>query len=102
MIDEKAIAMMKPTACLVNASRGARIDESALIRALQEKRIAGAGLDVQETEPPARDNPLYTLENVIITPHMGWKGIETRRRLLQIVADDVHGFFAGKPVNVVG
>lgn len=102
MIDEKALAMMKPTAFLVNASRGALIDEKALIRALQEKRIAGAGLDVQETEPPAQDNPLYTLENVIITPHMGWKGIETRRRLLQIVADDVHGFFAGKPVNVVG
>ena len=99
--DANALAAMKPTAFLVNTSRGALIDEPALIRALQERRIAGAGLDVQETEPPAADNPLYSLENVILTPHMGWKGKETRERLLRVVRDDIAGFFAGKPVNVV-
>ena len=62
---------MKPTAFLINTSRGALIDEPALIKALQEHKIAGAGLDVQETEPPVEDNPLYTLDNVILTPHMG-------------------------------
>ena len=68
---------------------------------LQEGKIAGAGLDVQETEPPASDNPLYTLENVVLTPHMGWKGQETRQRMVDIVAADIQGFFAGTPVNVV-
>ena len=101
MIDEKAISLMKPSAFIINTSRGALIDEPALIKALQEGRIAGAGLDVQETEPPAADNPLYTLDNVIITPHMGWKGMETRQRLVGVVAADINGFFEGKPVNVV-
>ena len=93
---------MKPTAFLINTSRGALIDEKALIEALQNRRIAGAGLDVQETEPPTEDNPLYTLDNVIMTPHMGWKGMETRQRLLQVVTDDVQMFFKGTPINVVG
>ena len=101
MIDEKAIDMMKPTAFLINTSRGPIVDEAALIRALESGRIAGAGLDVQEIEPPEDDNPLYTLDNVIITPHMGWKGMETRQRLVGVVADDIRGFFEGRPVNVV-
>ena len=92
---------MKPTAFLINTSRGALVDEAALIEALQSGTIAGAGLDVQEQEPPAEDNPLYTLDNVIITPHMGWKGYETRQRLLAIIRNDIQGFFSGKPVNVV-
>ena len=101
MINEETLSLMKPSAFLINTSRGALIDEPALSRALSEKKIAGAGLDVQETEPPAEDNPLYTLENVILTPHMGWKGLETRQRLVGVVADDIRGFFEGKPVNVV-
>ena len=101
IINEETLSLMKPSAFLINTSRGALIDEPALIRALSEKKIAGAGLDVQETEPPAEDNPLYTLENVILTPHMGWKGLETRQRLVGVVADDIRGFFEGKPVNVV-
>ncbi|MBO4289522.1 MAG: D-2-hydroxyacid dehydrogenase [Lachnospiraceae bacterium] len=101
IIDGAAIEKMKPTAFMINTSRGALIDEPALIKALKAGRIAGAGLDVQETEPPAQDNPLYTLENVILTPHMGWKGYETRQRLLGIIRDDVQGFFNGTPVNVV-
>lgn len=101
LINEKTLALMKPGAFLINTSRGALIDEEALIHALTEKRIAGAGLDVQETEPPAADNPLYTLDNVILTPHMGWKGQETRQRLVDVVADDIQGFFTGKMINVV-
>ncbi len=101
LINEETLALMKPTAFLINTSRGALIDEPALIRALQENRIAGAGLDVQETEPPAEDNPLYTMENVILTPHMGWKGLETRQRLVGVVADDIRSFFKGSPINVV-
>ena len=101
LINEQTLALMKPTAFLINTSRGALIDEPALIRVLQEGKIAGAGLDVQETEPPVQDNPLYTLENVVLTPHMGWKGQETRQRMVDIVAEDINGFFAGTPVNVV-
>ncbi len=101
IIDPKALEMMKPTAFLINTSRGALVDEPALIAALKAGRIAGAGLDVQETEPPASDNPLYDMDNVILTPHMGWKGMETRARLVSIISDDIHGFFAGRPINVV-
>lgn len=101
MINEETLSMMKPTAFLINTSRGALIDEPALIKALQAGTIAGAGLDVQETEPPAADNPLYTLDNVILTPHMGWKGLETRKRLVSILTDNVRAFLNGSPVNVV-
>ena len=92
---------MKPTAFLINTSRGALVDEAALIAALRAGTIAGAGLDVQETEPPAQDSPLYTMENVILTPHMGWKGLETRRRLVSLLAGNIRAFFGGRPINVV-
>ena len=101
MINKETLALMKPTAFLINTSRGALIDEPALIEALEKHQIAGAGLDVQETEPPKADNPLYTLDNVILTPHMGWKGLETRQRLVSILAGNVKGFLEGTPVNVV-
>ena len=101
LIDEKALAIMKPSAFLINTARGAIVDEAALIRALENGQIAGAGLDVQETEPPAENNPLYTLDNVIITPHMGWKGMETRQRLVGVIAENIRSFFDGSPVNVV-
>lgn len=101
LINRDAIALMKPSACIINTARGAIIDETALIEALQQHRLAGAGLDVQEVEPPVADSPLYTMEHVILTPHMGWKGLETRQRLVQIIAEDVRHFFDGDPVNVV-
>lgn len=71
LIGERELRLMKPKALLINTARGPVIDESALVRALQEGWIAGAGLDVLETEPPAKDNPLLKLENVVITPHLG-------------------------------
>lgn len=101
MINDETIALLKPSAFIVNTGRGALIDEPALIKALQENRIAGAGLDVQETEPPAQDNPLYELPNVILTPHMGWKGLETRQRLVSILESNIKAFLAGSPQNVV-
>lgn len=101
IIDAAAISKMKKSACIINTARGALIDEQALIAALQEGRIAGAGLDVQETEPPAQDSPLYDMENVIITPHMGWKGLETRQRLVDILSANIHAFLDGHPQNVV-
>ena len=101
IINEETLAMMKPTAFLINTSRGALVDEPALIKALQEHVIAGAGLDVQETEPPVADNPLYTLDNVILTPHMGWKGLETRQRLVSILDGNIKAYLSGSPINVV-
>ena len=101
LINRETLALMKPTAFIINTARGALIDEAALIEALQEGRIAGAGLDVQEVEPPAADNPLYYMENVILTPHMGWRGLETRQRLVSIAADDIKNFLVGTPVNVI-
>ena len=101
IINKETLALMKPSAFLINTSRGALVDEPALIEALQNGVIAGAALDVQETEPPAEDNPLYTLDNVILTPHMGWKGLETRQRLVSILDGNIKAFFAGNPRNVV-
>ncbi len=101
LIDRDAISRMKPGAFLINTARGALVDEPALIEALQSGRIAGAGLDVQETEPPVENSPLYTLPNVVLTPHMGWKGLETRRRLVSIVAENIRAFLEGHPQNLV-
>ncbi len=101
LINKERLALMKPTAFIINTARGALIDEAALIEALQEGRIAGAGLDVQETEPPAENNPLYGMDNVILTPHMGWRGLETRQRLVSIAADNIRNFLAGTPINVI-
>ena len=101
MINKETIGKMKPNAVIVNTGRGPLINEADLCEALASKRIAGAGLDVQEVEPPAEDSPLYTLDNVIITPHMGWKGLETRQRLVGIIRDNVQAFFKGEPINVV-
>ena len=101
MINKDTIAKMKSSTIIINTGRGALINEADLCDALAAKRIAGAGLDVQEVEPPAEDSPLYTLDNVIITPHMGWKGLETRQRLVGIIRDNVQAFLKGEPINVV-
>ena len=101
LINKDTIAKMKPSAVILNTGRGGLINEADLCEALAAKRIHGAGLDVQEVEPPVEDSPLYTLDNVIITPHMGWKGLETRQRLVGIIRDNVQAFFKGEPINVV-
>lgn len=101
MINKETLSLMKPSAFIINTSRGALIDEAALIEALKNGTIAGAGLDVQETEPPEENSPLYTMDNVLLTPHMGWKGLETRQRLVSILADNIKKFTEGNPINVV-
>ena len=101
MINKESLSLMKPSAFIINTSRGALIDETALIEALENGTIAGAGLDVQETEPPEENSPLYTMDQVLLTPHMGWKGLETRQRLVSILADNIKQFMEGNPINVV-
>ena len=101
MINKESLSLMKPSAFIINTSRGALIDEAALIEALENGTIAGAGLDVQETEPPEETNPLYTMDQILLTPHMGWKGLETRQRLVSILADNIKQFMEGNPINVV-
>jgi len=101
MINKETLAMMKPTAYLINTARGPLVDEKALIDALQNNVIAGAGLDVQEVEPLDDASPLYTMNNVIITPHMGWRGLETRQRLVSIIQDNIRAFSKGEPINRV-
>lgn len=101
LIDAAALRRMKPTAYLINTARGEVIDESALLEALEGGRIAGAALDVTTHEPPAAASKLYTLPNVLLTPHVGWKRVETRQRLLDSVVEIVRKFAAGEPINEV-
>jgi glycerate dehydrogenase len=102
LVDARRLALMKPTALLINTARGGLVDEAALARALREQRIRGACLDVLSQEPPAADNPLLSSPNCWITPHMAWASVESRRRLLNATIDNVRAFAAGSPVNVVG
>ena len=101
IMNKETIGMMKPGSYLVNCSRGGLVDEPALIEALQSGHLAGAGIDTQEIEPPLPDNPLYEMENVILTPHMGWRGYETRQRMVDMVAENINAYIAGKPQNVI-
>ena len=102
LINAEKLRLMKSTAYLINTARGAVVDEAALCAALEAGVIAGAGLDVPVKEPPPADSPLYTLDRVILTPHIGWKKVETRQRLMELVAGNIAAFLAGKPINVVG
>jgi len=92
---------MKKTAFLINTSRGPLVDEQALARALNNERIAGAGLDVLSEEPPEKNNPLLKAKNCFITPHIAWATRAARKRLLKIAVDNVASFLDGKPQNVV-
>jgi len=105
LINGQSLALMKPTAFLVNTARGALIDEAALIEALRQKQIAGAALDVISQEPPPTDHPIILaakeLDNLIVTPHTAWSAREARARLLAEVARNIADFIAGKPRNLV-
>ncbi len=95
------LSLMKPSAFVINTSRGSLIKETDLIEALQAGKIAGAALDVQDPEPPELTNPLFDMDNVIMTPHIGWKPLEARQRLINLLAGNIDAFIQGKPVNVV-
>ncbi|MCX2456114.1 D-2-hydroxyacid dehydrogenase [Lacticaseibacillus nasuensis] len=101
LIDEAALAQMKPSAFLINTARGGLVDTAALIAALTAGTLAGAGLDVQEPEPLPADSPLYTMDSVVLTPHIGWRGLETRQRLVRLIGDNVQAWLAGAPINRV-
>lgn len=101
LIDGERLALMKPSAFLINTSRGPLIDEPALAQALNEGRIAGAGLDVLLSEPPSPDNPLPAARNCYVTPHIAWATRAARRRLLDTVVANIKAFIAGTPVNTI-
>ena len=101
LVGAAALAAMKPSAYLVNTARGAILDERALADALRAGAIAGAALDVQDPEPPAPESPLWDLDNAILTPHVGWRRLETRQRLLDAVVANVEAHVAGSSLNVV-
>lgn len=101
LIDASRIALMKPTAFLLNTARGALVNEADLAAALDAGRLAGAGLDVLSVEPPPGTNPLLTARNCIITPHVAWATRDARERLIAAAADNLRAFVAGAPRNVV-
>ena len=101
LVNEQRLALMKPTAFLINTSRGPLIDEQALADALNNGMLAGAGLDVLAVEPPNQANPLLKAKNCYITPHIAWATRAARQRLLKVTVDNVAAFLAGKPQNVV-
>jgi glycerate dehydrogenase len=101
LVDETRLSLMKPTAFLINTSRGPLIDEDALARALNEGRIAGAGLDVLSVEPPSANHPLMSARNCYITPHIAWATKAARTRLLGVVVSNLKAFLSGSPMNCV-
>jgi D-3-phosphoglycerate dehydrogenase len=102
MIDERRLALMKTSTYLINAARGGIVNENALWRALKERKIAGAALDVVENEPPLKDHPLFQLDNMILTPHIGALTLEASKRGEWGAAEDViHVLEGKKPKNAV-
>lgn len=101
-VNSHYLAMMKPSAYLINTSRGKLVNEPDLAKALKEGVLAGAGLDVLSSEPPAADHPLTGLTNCVITPHIAWSSREARRNLMDTTRDNIRCFLEGKPQHVVG
>jgi glycerate dehydrogenase len=101
LINPERLAWMKSSAFLINTGRGPLVDEPALAAALNEGRIAGAGLDVLSLEPPPVTNPLLTARNCLITPHLGWASRAARERLLDQAVENVRAFLSGRAQNVV-
>src|ERR1700728_3174234 len=101
LVGAKEFGLMKPTAYIINTSRGPIIDEAALLAVLRDKKIAGAGLDVFDIEPLPVDHPLRKMDNVVITPHLGYVSTQNYQHYFAGVADDIRGFLDGKPARVM-
>ncbi|MDB6093475.1 MAG: D-isomer specific 2-hydroxyacid dehydrogenase NAD-binding [Verrucomicrobia bacterium] len=101
MVNRALLARMKPTALLINTSRGPLVNEADLAEALAEKQIAGAAIDVVSKEPIAPDNPLLKAPDITITPHLAWATLAARQRLMKVSGDNIAAFLAGQPINVV-
>ena len=101
IINRQSIGKMKEGVIIINNSRGPLIDEEALAEALQEGKVAAAGLDVVSDEPIHSDNPLLKAPNCIITPHISWAPKESRKRLMDIAVSNLQSFLEGAPQNVV-
>ena len=101
LVGAKEFAVMKPSAYIINTSRGPIIEEAALLAALREKTIAGAGLDVFDVEPLPVEHPLRKMDNVVLTPHLGYVAIQNYRAYFAGIVDDIRAFLDGKPVRVI-
>ena len=101
LVDAQALDWMKPTALLVNTARGPIVDEAALIKALQKRRIAGAALDVFEQEPLPALHPFRTLDNVLATPHVGYVSRQNYEQFFRQMIEDIQGWAAGEPVRLL-
>ncbi len=101
LVNNERLSMMKPSAILINTSRGPVVDESAVAEALNQDRIAAFGADVISIEPAKADNPLLHAKNCFLTPHIAWATKEARQRLIDICAENVKAFLKDKPQNVV-
>ncbi len=102
LVGSELLSRMKPSAYLINTSRGPLVRDADLAQALQQGRPAGAALDVVTTEPIPSDSPLLGAPNLTLTPHVAWATLEARRRLMQVTADNIAAFHAGRPINVIG
>jgi len=104
LIGEREFQLMKADAILINAARGGIVDELALIKALREKRIAAAAVDVLTQEPPPFDHPLLKakLNNLLLTPHVAWASQGARQLLVNKLAENISAYVAGKPINLLG
>ncbi|MGA8613240.1 MAG: D-2-hydroxyacid dehydrogenase family protein [Xanthobacteraceae bacterium] len=101
LVGAKEFGLMKPSAFIINTSRGPIIDEAAMLAALREKKIAGAGLDVFDIEPLPVDHPLRKMDNVVLTPHLGYVSEQNYKHYFAGVVEDIRGFLDGKPVRAM-
>ena len=101
MINAATLAMMKPTAFLINTSRGPLVVDQDLADALNAGKLAGAGLDVLSVEPPPAGNPLLSARNCLVTPHIAWATLEARSRLMDMAVENLRAFLRGVPQNLV-
>jgi phosphoglycerate dehydrogenase-like enzyme len=101
LVTKRELALMKPAAYLINTSRGPILEESALIDALTSRKLAGAALDVYDEEPLPADHPLRKLDNVVLTPHLGYVTLENYRECYGQAVEDIRAFLAGHPVRTI-